>query len=127
MDDTLFIRIPVDSHHFYDFSPYHVYAFKDIREVRRVELHEMDTNSMFQIYKMIRKGQLLGLAFRSANQVLNGGSYLISYMQKTKQKATNSVTLIRTPDIVVYNYPNVGTMAISPKVNTQMAALLEEQ
>ncbi len=125
--DSLKIRIPIEPHHFYTFSPFYLYAFQPIKPRRVVTLVPLDISCMFQIYKVERRDEFLGLAFRSGNQVLNGGAYLVAFMQRTRGRADSSMTLMRTPDIVIYNYPNVGTMAVSPRVNQHIETLLEEQ
>lgn len=125
--DSLKIRINIEPHHFYDFHPYYLYAFQQITPRKIVTLTPMDISCMFQIYKVERKDEFLGLAFRSGNQVINGGAYLVSFMQRTRAKASQSITLMRTPDIVIYNYPNVGTMAVSPRLSPHIETLLEEQ
>jgi len=123
------IRIPIDSHHFYTIGPYYIIGFQPIPGKRRVELIPMDVNCMFNIYKMERKGKFLGLAFRTASTVINAGAYLMARMNNRGRKPdlSGSTVLMRTPDIVIYNYPNLGTLAVSPVMNSQMTALLEEQ
>lgn len=125
--DSVYVRIPLDSHSFYDIDSYYLYMFQPLPENRRLTLEPLDINCMFSIYKLTRKGEFLGLGFRSATHVIHTGAYIIAYMQKRRQSADESVVLMRTKDIVIYNYPNVGTLAVSPKINSQLTVLLEEQ
>src|SRR5690554_6457787 len=100
--------IRLDPHHFYDFDPLHVIVFSPVKAHRNLELIDMNVHSMFKIYRMERKGKFVGLAFQSAMQVINNGCYLVTFMQKTRMKAEECSVLIRTKDIIVYNFPNVG-------------------
>jgi len=119
--------IGLDPHHFYDFDPLHVIVFSRVKGNRSFDLIDMGVQSMFKIYRMERKGKFVGLAFQSAMQVINNGCYLVTFMQKTRMKAEDSSVLIRTQDIIVYNYPNVGALAISPRLSPYLATMFEEQ
>lgn len=46
---------------------------------------------------------------------------------KTKGEATEHELLLRLNTLVIYNYPNRGTIAISPTVNESVAKVLEHQ
>lgn len=84
-------------------------------------------NCMFDIYFVTNaEGARVGFLFNSKFQVINGGSYLLTKLA-SKSKAEVAEVLIREEDLVVYNYPNKGTLAISPLVNSEIETILAEQ
>lgn len=86
----------------------------------------LPAQSMFDIYLAHLNGERVGFYFTCRFQVTNGGGYLITALQN-KGPATEVETLIKTVDLVVYNYPNRGTLAITPLVNQEIETIFEEQ
>jgi hypothetical protein len=75
----------------------------------------------------MRDRERVGWSFVSQFQVENHGGYLLTYISKGAGKATTVDTLVKTDDMIVYNYPNRGSLIISPRVNEDIAGVLEEQ
>lgn len=71
-------------------------------------------------------GRQLGLLFRSHFEVVHQGGYLLTYMQN-RPKATEYDRLVYNDYLVLYNYHNRGSLAISPKVSADITAIFEEQ
>lgn len=80
---------------------------------------------MFDIYLAHSNGERVGFYFTTRFEVTNGGGYLLTTMHK--KKATDAEVLIKTDELVVYNYPNRGTLAISPKVSQEIETIFDEQ
>lgn len=88
---------------------------------------KLPLSSMFDIFiAQTADGVRAGFYFSTRFSVKNGGGYLITYLTN-KNEATEVETLIRTDDLVVYNYPNRGTLAVSPKVNQEIETIFMEQ
>lgn len=81
---------------------------------------------MFDINFMLVDGQRVGFLLKTRFEVENGGSYLMTYL-RNKGQATTSETLVKDEHLVVFHYPNKGTLAISPLVNQEIETILQEQ
>jgi len=87
---------------------------------------ELTLRCMFSVFMCEAEGQRCGFYFASQFKVSNEGGYLITYMNRRKE-ATEVETLIKTPELILYHYPNKGTLAISPKVNDEINTVFLEQ
>lgn len=93
------------------------------------ELHvgqPLHVSCMFDINFMMMNNQRIGFLFKTRFEVDNGGAYLMTYL-RNKGQATESETLIKDENLVVFHYPNKGTLAISPLVNSEIETILQEQ
>ena len=90
-----------------------------------VQMSTLPGSCMFQMYQGLVDGALVGYVFSSAFQVINGGGYLLTKMGNLKP--TDHTVLLRTPDLVIYSYSNVGALAVSLKVSSSVAQILETQ
>ena len=93
------------------------------------ELHvgtALPVTCMFDINFMMLNNHRVGFLFKTRFEVENGGAYLITYL-RNKGPATESETLVKDESLVVYHYPNKGTLAISPLVNSEIETILQEQ
>lgn len=88
---------------------------------------KLPVSGMFDIYiAQTSDGIRAGFYFVTRFSVRNGGGYLMTFLTN-KSEATEVDTVIRNEDLVVFNYPNKGTLAISPKVNQQIETIFLEQ
>ena len=81
---------------------------------------------MFDIHWAMLNGVRVGFVLSSRFEVSNGGSYLMTFM-RNKGQATECETLIKDENLVVFNYPNKGTLAVSPLVNPEIDVIFTEQ
>ena len=86
----------------------------------------LPVSCMFDINFMLVNGQRVGFLFKTRFEVDNGGSYLMTYL-RNKGAATEHETLIKDENLVVFHYPNKGTLAICPLVNSESETILQEQ
>jgi hypothetical protein len=82
---------------------------------------------MFDIYWLMVEDRRVGLLFGSSFQVKNGGGYLVAYMNQARGRATQVDVLLKTEDLVIYNYPNRGTMAVLTQIGPEVQTIFEEQ
>ena len=112
---------------FTEIADAHLLATQRIPEGTEIETGPaLPVSCMFDVSFALVAGQRVGFLFRSRFEVENGGSYLMTYM-RNKGVATVSETLIKDEHLVIFNYPNKGTLAISPMVNPEIEIILQEQ
>jgi hypothetical protein len=87
---------------------------------------KLPVTCMFEINFALVNGERVGFIFTSRFEVENGGTYLMTYL-RNKGQATEHETLVKDETLVVYHYPNKGTLAISPVVNQKIATIFDEQ
>lgn len=73
------------------------------------------------------KGTKVGYYFCSQFQVENKGAFLVTYLNKGRGKATEVETLVRTDDLIIYNVPNKGTIAVTPDTSPALQVIIAEQ
>lgn len=119
--------IPLLPGTFYEISGQYVLPTKAIAEDQVLTLgNKLSLSCMFTIHFVLLDGERVGFAFSSQFTTHNGGSYLMTYL-RNKGQATEHETIIKDDDLVVYHYPNKGTLAISPLVNSELITVFEEQ
>jgi hypothetical protein len=112
---------------FYDIGSGFMLPIQEVPFHSKLEIQsKLSVSCMFDIFFVSCGGTRVGFFFVTRFEVQNEGGYLITYLQN-KGKATEVEVLIKTEDLVVYNYPNRGTLAISPLVNPIIETIFEEQ
>lgn len=81
---------------------------------------------MFHVYTIANKGERCGFFFISRFAVENHGGFLLTYL-KQHSTADKVDTLIKSDELILYNYPNRGSLAISPMVSSAVANIFETQ
>lgn len=79
---------------------------------------------MFEVNWLVYAKQKVGFLFTTPFQVENGGSYLIAYMNNAKGRAKTVEVLTKTKDLVIYNFPNRGTIVATPRVGFDLKTML---
>lgn len=87
---------------------------------------KLPVSCMFDIYVVMIDKERVGFYFTSRFDTVNGGGYLLTTL-KGKGEATEVDVLVRTSDLVVYHYPNKGTLVVSPKVSNEIETIYLEQ
>lgn len=90
------------------------------------EFNKLAVGGMFAIYVCFIDSVRVGFYFTTPFTCENRGGYLVTYMAQRKQ-ASEVETMIRTDELVVYDYPNCGTLAISPSMSDDLVTIFEEQ
>jgi len=83
-------------------------------------------NCMFQGYQLFRKEVRVGYYFETQFKSSNHGGYIVTYLNN-KGPATSVEILLKTKELVICNYPNRGTLIISPTVNERVQVIFSEQ
>lgn len=81
---------------------------------------------MLEMFELLLNGVRVGYILRSSFTVVNGGGYLLTYL-RGKGLADAHEVLLKLDNLVIYNFPNRGTLAVSPEVGTSIAQILESQ
>ncbi len=112
---------------FYEVSGTYLLPTVEIKAGTIVEVGQrLPTNCMFDISFALIKGQRVGFLFQSRFTVENGGAYLITYLHN-KGQADDYEVCVKDEALVVYHFANKGTLAIAPKVNSEIETILQEQ
>lgn len=112
---------------FHELGGLYLLSTESIQEGRTLTKgQQLSLTCMFDIYFALLDGQRVGMFFAPHFEVENGGAYLLTYL-RNKGVATEHETLIKDENLVVYHYPNKGTLAVSPKVNQEIDHIFQEQ
>ena len=120
------IPMTLDEGYFFQLGTQYLLPLEPIPVGSVLRLSPWNVKSMFRISHGQIDGKRVALCFNSQFTVVNGGGYLITYMNK-KDPVTEFNLLVKTPQVVIYNYPNRGTLVISPRVSPDIQGFIEEQ
>lgn len=83
---------------------------------------------MTEIHWLMRGDKQVGFSFSSHFPIVNGGGYLLTQSAKAGAAPSNRVeTLVKTEDLIIFHYPNHGTLVISPMIEDQVQSIFEYQ
>jgi hypothetical protein len=112
---------------FYELSGAYFLPIVELRAGTQIQVGQrLPASCMFDISFAVVNGQRVGFLFQSSFTVENGGAYLMTSLQN-KGPADAYETIIKDENLVVYHFPNKGTLAIAPKVNPEIETILQEQ
>lgn len=84
--------------------------------------------SSFLSGRLVSNGtDLCGYYFTSHFQVLTSGTFLLGYSPIKSGSAKHSNKVFADDNLVIVEYPNCGTLAINPQVNSSIGYILEGQ
>lgn len=82
---------------------------------------------MFEVYWLTRNGDKIGHYFVSQFQTVNHGAYVVTFLNNGVGKATLVEVLLKTDTLVIYNYPNRGTLIVCPVLTDDLLTIFQEQ
>jgi hypothetical protein len=82
---------------------------------------------MFTINWVELDGVKCGYLFNSKFEIINNGGFITTFLQSGKGKASNVEVLAKSEHLILYHFPNRGSMAVSPIVNSTIANVFESQ
>lgn len=90
---------------------------------------QINVNGMFAVYWLTKGETRVGLLFTSTFQVINAGGYLVAFMNQARGRASQVDVLFKSDDLglVIYNFPNRGTMVVLTKIGDEVLTIFEEQ
>ena len=88
---------------------------------------EYSLNTMFSMFELLRDGAPVGYYLYSGFKVVNKGGVLVTYLESKKGKGESSRIVVRQPELVVYDIPGCGAVAVTTRVNEHVNSILSEQ
>jgi hypothetical protein len=88
---------------------------------------ELQLHSMMQMFELNRDGARVGFWFYSGFTVENKGGFLVSYLASKKGKAKSAKVILRHPEVMVFDVPGCGVMAVTPDINPRLADIIQGQ
>lgn len=126
--------IDLDDGVFYSMGDGFVLLTRKVGPCNFVRGAELRLNSMLSMWELhldtaqeASPKELVGYFFYSAMKTRNGGGFLVTFMESKRGKATECNLMIRVDDVMVYDFPGCGALAVSTKVNAKMLSILMEQ
>jgi hypothetical protein len=119
--------IRFESGTFYQLGDGYAIVFETIEPAVFTIAAEYPLNSMLTMWDLVKDGRNVGFFFYTAMKVENKGGVLVTFMESKRGLATEGGLVIRNPEVMVYDFPGCGAMAVSTKVNDQMLSILLEQ
>jgi hypothetical protein len=112
---------------FYPLDQGHILTFDDLPPGEFSLGAEYNLNSMFTLSELLRNDQHLGFYFYSGFTVINRGGFIVTYLKSKKAMAQSYRLALRQPKLIVFDFPNVGSLAISTKVSPRLDTIFTEQ
>lgn len=119
--------IPFDGGVFYAMEQGYAMVFQDAPPGEFTLGDKFQMPSMFDMWELLRNGELVGFYLYSAFSVDNGGGYLATFMESKRGKAKECELSVRHPELIVFSFPNCGALAVPTKVGDRMLSILLEQ
>lgn len=121
------LDVKADPYVFYEVKDGYAILQKEVKAGSLTLGSRIPLSCMFDVFWLIKRGQKVGHYFTSQFQISNHGGYLVTYMNNGAGKASMVEVMLKTDDLVVYNFPNKGTLVISTKVNEETQTVFAEQ
>lgn len=113
---------------FYETDGAHVMFLRGFNEMFDCFIGDrIPISCMFDVYWLMKDSERVGFWFSTQFKIINGGGYLCAFLESKKSKAEVAETLVKTDDIVIFHFPNRGTLIISPAVSPEVATIIDEQ
>lgn len=121
--------IPISLGLFYDLSEGIFLATTPIPEFSELVVAELipAADCMFTINWVELNGIKCGYLFNSKFEIINNGGFITTFLQSGKGKASEVDVLARSDYLILYHFPNRGSMAISPIINKTIEDIFQSQ
>lgn len=125
---TLVAELDMDPHLFYELDGGHALFRQRIPFRSEFVIGDrIPLSCMFEGYWLMIGTERVGYIFSSQFQTVNNGGFIVTFMEAKRGSATTSETLLKTDDICVFNFPNKGTLIVSPAIGEETVTIFEEQ
>ena len=88
---------------------------------------KLELNSMFDMWLLNRLGKPVGFYFVSAFKTICKGGFILTFMESKRGKAKTHRLVIRQPEVMVYDFPGCGALAVATHVGDKVLSILTEQ
>lgn len=123
----LHLYLDADPGYFYELEGGYAIFKEPVKSGTIVKGSQIPLNCMFEAYWLMRSGEKIGYYFVSQFQSANHGGYVVTWMNTGVGKATSVEVMLKTDSLVIFNYPNAGTLVISPLINEEISTIFSEQ
>lgn len=120
-------RIDFEAGLFYHLGEGYAITFDTLPPSNYTLGQEYNLNSMLSMYDLILDGNHVGFYFYSGFKIQNKGGFIVAYTESKRGKAKDGSLIIRHPEVMVYDFPNCGAMAVSTKINEAVMSIFMEQ
>lgn len=86
-----------------------------------------NAGASLDVNEVIKDGKHIGFFLYSPLKVTNTGVSLTAFAESKRGKAKTSKLMIRHENIMVYDMPGCGGLAISTKISDELKEILQEQ
>lgn len=82
---------------------------------------------MFELWFALIDDQKIGVILKTPHQYIEDPDYVAAFTASGRGRAQVSETLLKTEDLVIWNFPNRGTIAACPVEGPELQTIFEEQ
>ena len=112
---------------FYRYKKGWILPLRDLKANDQVYESTVFINTMLNGKFVYSIDELVGYYFTSQFKTICNGSCLLAYLANKSGMAKSSNRIYSDENLVIVDYPECGTLAISPKANYSIQTILEEQ
>jgi|SRR5882672_1086670 len=126
--DEFTVALDSDPHFFYSTEAGFALYLKKLKQGTVLQVGaRIPVLCLFKAHWLILDGEKVGYVFDSEFQVSNKGGYIMAFLEKGVGKAATVEVLVKTDTLVIYNFPNRGTLVVSPHIGADVLNILNEQ
>jgi hypothetical protein len=123
----MYLAIDASAGTFYSIDQGYALFVEDQRPGELTRGPAIPLKCMFQGFELLNGQKKVGYYFESPFKSKNHGGYIVAHLHN-KGPAEHVEILLKIKDLmVVYHYPNRGTMIVSPKIGEEVQIIFEEQ
>lgn len=121
--------VPMQQGQFYVLDQGHVFVSRDLQPCVLERGAKFQMTTMLQMWELLKDTELVGFYFESPYKCENKGTFLLTVMESKRGRADKCQLVIRNArdGLMIYDFPGVGSLAISTLVNKSMTDILEMQ
>lgn len=121
--------VDMDPHQFIELGAGYVLLKQRIPAQTEVTIGDVIPMSGMLETRWLMQGTVrVGYYFTTQFKAMNGGGYLVAFIESKRGTATTAETLLKIKDeLVMFHFPNRGTMAISPVIGEEIISIFAEQ
>lgn len=122
--------VPLEQGIFYPFHDGYLLPTKNLDVTNAVIVDEqLFSNTALTIWAVhcVNVKECVGYFFKSPFSIRCEGGYLIAFIQQNAGNCTKGNRVFKNDYLILFNYPNYGVLAVSPKIAPWLEQVFEEQ